>query len=97
MSEHMIEIPEGWNLTQTAQLLLGLAEDVNHVQTTTDGRQGTTFVVPDYLHKLYLKAIKVKDQPDGEEVAVEPDDEAKTDSEETPAKRKPGRPKNTDN
>jgi len=78
------------DLAGHAQLLLGLAEDPNHVQTTSDGSNGIAFVVPDYLYELYLKALKVK-QETGAEDAEDTDDKV-----QTPVKRKPGRPKKID-
>lgn len=74
--------------TEHVKLLLGLAEDVNDVQTTMDGPTGLAFVVPEYLHKLYLKALRLQA---GEEEGTE----EVSDSE--PAKRKPGRPKGSKN
>jgi hypothetical protein len=72
------------DVTDVAQLLLGLAEDATHVQTTTDGEHGIGFEVPEYLHKLFLKALKFKAGEDATDEA-------------TPVKRGPGRPKkNTD-
>jgi hypothetical protein len=71
---------------QHLRLLLGLAEDPNHVQTTMDGPTGLAFHVPDYLAELYVKALELDA---GLEIA-----EAR---EIAPVKRKPGRPrKNTD-
>lgn len=75
-------LPE--DIGEHAKLLLGLANDVNDVQTTTDGQHGTGFVVPEYLYELYLKALRLQA---GEDI---------TDAKEiTPAKRGPGRPKKT--
>ncbi len=72
-------------VTEHARLLLGLADDPNHVQTSTDGQHGMGFEVPEYLHELYLKALRVQA---GEDI---------TETEAAPAKRGPGRPKkNTD-
>jgi hypothetical protein len=68
------------------RLLLGLAEDPNHVQTTMDGPTGLAFYIPEYLAELYVKALEIQ--------AAEARGE--TEPEEVP-KRKPGRPrKNTD-
>lgn len=71
------------------ELLLGLADDVNHVQTTMDGPTGLAFVVPEYLAAQYEEALALMAGEDSEEQSDAPD--------ETPVKRKPGRPKkNTD-
>jgi len=69
------------------QLLLGLAEDPNHVQTTMDGPTGLAFHVPDYLAELYVKAMELQaGQTQSNDV-----------EEKAPVKRKPGRPRrNTD-
>lgn len=81
--------------TEHLKLLLGLADDVNHVQTTMDGPTGLAFVVPDYLAEQYEKALKFQA---GEDQGDEGDDEETSDNEDAPVKRKPGRPKkNPDN
>lgn len=70
--------------TEHLRLLLGLADDVNHVQTTMDGPTGLAFVVPEYLAEQYEKALGF--QAGGDEA-----------TRDAPVKRKPGRPKkNTD-
>lgn len=75
--------PDREDKTEHLRLLLGLADDVNHVQTTMDGPTGLAFVVPEYLAELYEKALAHK---------------AKGDDAEAPVKRGPGRPKrNPDN
>jgi len=75
--------PEPADKTEHVKLLLGLAADVNHVQTTMDGPTGLAFVVPEYLAELYVKALSFQageePQTNGEGVA--------------PERRKPGRPK----
>jgi hypothetical protein len=65
------------------RLLLDLADDVNHVQTTMDGPTGLAFIVPDELAERYVAALAV---PAGGDTEVE-----------APVKRKPGRPKGTKN
>lgn len=74
--------PEPKDISDHAQLLLGLADDPNDVETTSDSPHGIGFRVPDALYELYLKALEHQEQESADE--------------ETPAKRKPGRPKNTD-
>lgn len=46
---------------ETASLLLALAVDVNDVKTNTDN--GFAFIVPEYLHELYLQALKPEVEP----------------------------------
>lgn len=46
---------------ETARLLLNLANDVNDVKTNTDN--GFAFIVPEYLHELYLQALKPEVEP----------------------------------
>lgn len=87
--------PEAGTPTENAKLLLALAEDVNHVQTTMDGPNGVAFVVPEYLAKLYAEALVHMEAEDAQ--AGEEEEPAEPEAEESePAKRKPGRPKNTD-
>ena len=69
------------------RLLLEIADDVNHVQTTMDGPTGLAFIVPDELAERYLKVL---DQQSGEEGIEDVKEVA-------PVKRKPGRPKGTKN
>jgi hypothetical protein len=72
--------------TEVAQKLLAAAEElgfpVNSVQTSSDGWFGLSFLVPDEVHALAM-GVKPEPEPEAEPEAVE----------ETPAKRKPGRPK----
>jgi len=63
---------------ETAQLLLALADDPRDVGTNTDN--GFAFIVPDYLHELYLEALK----PEVEPVVADQ------------FKRRPGRPRKVD-
>lgn len=82
--------PEPADKTEHVKLLLGLADEVHHVQTTMDGPTGLAFVVPEYLADLYEEAL-------GHLEAETQAGEDQGDPEEAPAKRKPGRPKkNTD-
>lgn len=85
------------NLAEHARLLLGLARDPGDVQTTSDGSNGIAFVVPDYLEKLYLKALKVKEGVEIDANEADEDEQSNDDQVKAPVKRKPGRPpKNTD-
>jgi len=46
---------------ETAQLLLALANNRRDVKTNTDN--GFAFIVPEYLHELYLEALKPEVEP----------------------------------
>lgn len=90
--------PHSGTPTEHARLLLALAEDVNHVQTTADGPIGTSFYVPEYLAELYAQAlVHMEDEQAHDPEAGEEEEPVEPEAEESePVKRKPGRPRNTD-
>lgn len=86
-------VPERGQGKDVAKALLILADDPHHVQTTMDGPAGVSFVVPDYLHDLY---VRMQQAPGPEDVEDEvPADDA--DAETATAPKRRGRPPGSKN
>lgn len=81
-----VVVPERDKASETARLLLELADSPYQVQTSTEYDGTIAFVVPDELHDKYLAHLDLARNYRVEAPTSEP-------TPEVPVKRGPGRPK----